>query len=33
MNDEVDTISLESSFADSVINMSKGPIHIAYKQL
>ncbi|SBT83664.1 PIR protein [Plasmodium ovale] len=33
INDEVNSISLESSFQDIDINMSKSPIHITYQQL
>ncbi|SBS94847.1 PIR Superfamily Protein [Plasmodium ovale curtisi] len=32
INDEVNSISLESSFQDIDINMSKSPIHITYQQ-
>ncbi|SBT84933.1 PIR protein [Plasmodium ovale] len=33
INDEVNSISLKSSFEDIDINMSKSPIHITYQQL
>ncbi|SBT73521.1 PIR protein [Plasmodium ovale] len=33
INDEVNSISIESSFEDIDVNMSKSPIHITYQQL